>query len=92
MVIWTVIVVIWTLRQDCLVDARDKGLVSPGLPASGAPFLEVRLLLAKGRVVTVTRVEPGVVRELVEDAGLHVVEQGREVLRGRGPADATREQ
>jgi hypothetical protein len=35
---------------------------------------------------------PGVVVQLVEDAGRHVVDQGRKVLRGRGPADAAGEQ
>jgi hypothetical protein len=62
------------------------------LPAAGAPFVDVRFLLAQSRVVAVAGVEPGVVGEGVEQAGGHVVDQGREVFWGGGLADASGEQ
>jgi hypothetical protein len=48
-------------------------------------------LLADGGVVAVAWVEPGVVGELGEDAFGDVVQQGLELLRVRGPADAAGE-
>jgi hypothetical protein len=62
------------------------------LPAAFAPFVDVGFLLAVGRVVAVAWVEPGVVGEDVEQAGMDVVEDRREVLRRPGLAFAAREQ
>jgi hypothetical protein len=64
----------------------------PRLPASGTPFVEVGALRAEGGVVAVARVEPGVVRELVEDAGRHVVDQRGEVGRRPRLADTARKE
>jgi hypothetical protein len=52
----------------------------------------VRALGAERGVVAVAGVEPGVVGELVEDPRPHVVDQGRERLRGGGLADAAGEE
>jgi hypothetical protein len=86
--------VIWT------VDTWSTGRAARGhldaltgnSPAAFAPFVELGAFRAEGGVVAVAGVEPGVVRELVEDPRLHVVEQRREVLRRGGLADAAGEQ
>jgi hypothetical protein len=44
------------------------------LPAAFAPLREVGALVAEGGVVAVAGVEPGVVREVVEDSFGDVVE------------------
>jgi hypothetical protein len=58
------------------------------LPAALAPFVDVVFLFAQGRVVAVAGIEPGVVRQVVEDPRRHVVDQRREVL-GRSRASHT---
>lgn len=90
------LVVIWLLMKRSPhrpgnVRTRDDGaalrdrrlrLVQGGdLPAAGAPFVDVGLLLAQGRVAAVAWVEPGVVGQDVKDPRRDVVDQRLEVRR-----------
>lgn len=61
-------------------------------PAAFAPLREFGAFRAEGGVVAVARVEPRVVRQVVEDARRHVLDQGVEVARVPGLADAAGEQ
>ncbi|GAB3940503.1 hypothetical protein GCM10027614_24300 [Micromonospora vulcania] len=63
------------------------------LPAAGAPLGEGWALRAQGAVLAVAGVEPGLVRQLVEQLVLDVVDQRGEPLRILvGVTDATREE
>jgi hypothetical protein len=50
-----------------------------GSPAAFAPFVDVGLLFAEGRVVAVAWVEPGVVGQDVKDPRRDVVDQRIEI-------------
>src|SRR4051794_29909688 len=63
-----------------------------GSPAAGAPLLQVRTLPAEVGVVTVSGVEPRLVRQSVEHLGLQVVHQRGEARRIGGPAWPSRKQ
>src|SRR5690606_24400471 len=75
--------------------ARKRAKPSHGVcsPAPRAPLRQVRALRAQGGVVAVAGVDPGLVRQYVEDLGLDVVDQAGERLRILvGVADTAREQ
>src|SRR4051795_10708523 len=63
-----------------------------GSPAAGAPLLQVRTLAAEVRVVTVTGVEPGLVRQSVDNPGLEGVHHRGEARRVGGPSWPSRKQ
>src|SRR4051794_2087857 len=66
---------------------------SARLPAALAPFVEVGTLGPQPRVASVTGIDPGLVRQAVEQLARHVVDQRREVLlRAERVADAAGEQ
>ena len=68
-------IVVRQVSAHSTVDGCGRG----GLPAAGAPRRQVRALLAQRAVVAVAGVEPGVVRQDVEDAVFHIIEQRREI-------------
>src|SRR5690606_13482366 len=72
------------------VDHRRRTRASP---APGAPLRQRRAFGAEGAVVAVAGIEPGVVRQPVEDLPLDVVDEGLEVLLvAEGVADPAGEQ
>lgn len=63
-----------------------------GSPAAVSPVTQLRAFRADRGVIPVARVEPGVVGEVVENPGRHVLDQRVEVLRRPRLAHAAREQ
>jgi hypothetical protein len=85
---------LWSFgRQHVVIQpVAPRSTGRPASPPAFAPLVEVRPLRTERRVVAVARVEPDVVGQLVENPRPNVVEQGGEVLRRPGAADAAGEQ